>query len=70
MTFSTLATSEDIAKPICEALGIDASKVERLTIDLKSGNAAIIQVTYFIDPKDKNNVIDKFKKYSLVETPI
>lgn len=51
---------------ICNALGLDASKVNGLTIKLQGGKEPVIEVKYYLTTKLGDLLTEELRMYDLV----
>ena len=63
-----VARPSDINMAICQALGIDPSNVESVTIKLAAQEAPRIEVVRFASPNDSAMLGKTLKRYTLTES--
>ena len=61
----SITTAQSLGQAICDALGLDASRISRMTIDLDPGKAATIQVVKYLTEAEGNQIFDEISNYEL-----
>ena len=61
----SITTAQSLGQAICDALGLDASRISRMTIDLDPGKAATIQVVKYLTEAEGNQILEEISNYEL-----
>lgn len=64
---ATVVAKGDVGTKICEALGLEASKVFQLDLSMRTGSMVEIRVGMYVDRDNLEGLATVFKKYQLVE---
>ena len=60
-----ITTAQSLGRSICDSLGLDSSRICRMTIDLDPGNAATIKVVKYLTEAEGSQIAKEISYYEL-----
>jgi len=65
----TFVTGQELGTKICKALDLDPLRVRSIRLELEAGSIAEVEVGYFVQRKQGDDVEQVMKRYALVPHP-